>query len=1694
MNTIIFSLLTWMKLMGPYMLFGLYYGLLTTLPMGPPQILCVRSFLLGGNLSGIISLSGSMLAQLITILAIYYSPIYFFLLKPHVLTIVVVPYTLFFCLVIKDFPNYDTLRPVTSITDSRLIRLFLISFMFQIFNPILLPNPVLNRLTYLVFFRYSTNKIFVFAALWGWLIGQATFNYFSKLLLIRVKRDSPMLYILAKRSIYTTFSIVSITEAVAYLGRAPVSLWTKKFLNESQDKEIAFWEIAEYPDLSWWFFKPWPFSFFDPSRENRGNRFVKNCRTEGTSSFYKGRTSTYFFTKGLTDGKERLSFAALPSLSISEKYIDKYMAKSPRSIRTDFLSRNWVSEKLIRAKLFQKELTGRVKILDTGSCFSKAIRKRTRLTSGKKNKIPFNYDPFANNLRIRIPISQTFLTVEEFSLTHWEWDQLQAAKRSRGKIGITRKNALKDWLSAKKRKWKNQDFEYYLPWETLSRRSLRIFQFIFQNRVDYDVQKIFKKIKSLSQDNITWEEIINLEHEDRVLFLTYLNEDKICSQSNQISLFKPTLVYNYDKEKVITAGKRIRKLHKIEDLTMDLARNIAIYFDNDWDGPGGDSDFRYRKLRNVGIILPKGKPRWAKWVRRYAKVSDFRRKLLKGSMRSRRRKTLLWKALQEKIRSPFFIRSVEVPILFKLPVDQLKTVGPRAWLSEVEKDVNYGFEEHILDISALPKENLSQESILARSAIAARTDIGPIHSGRGYMLVFQSKFRKFIKLPALIVFKSFVRILFRQESEWKKDWMKWKKEIHINCTFDGEEFSQYDLPPRWSKEGIQIKIVYPVRLKLWQRGKSRKQLILQKEYIETGLNKNKKIKNKLKRNKPKFTYLTVLGYQTDIPFGTIQKESYFWKPVQKKLISTCKRSLPRQIKHAYQSIGLNFEKVFNLRSMLLKIKGFNFLLNYNSKGEIPNNFNSNENYWMKTFDSITETGKPNSTILKQIDKSIAVGGEIHPATSLSKLIVAEDRVKDKIVLGSATVNSVKLLDKRMEEDRLNSEEILVDPLPTDLVLVNKNSSNFTRFKNKQPIDYEERAVNLRAFFVESVEECFWMLIKSFFTFDRILSQSVNESLVLHKELVKLLKRIESKKDSSPKNIFSRFGLSSQACLYVDLWNVGVEKNLDLSLLTFDEKINKNIGKKAIRDSYGNVISNPLSTEKTFLFTTAKNPSPVKKDYCLKNSVSTFDKKTNNKFFSEHIAKYLKKLGFSKKLRNFDEKTWNNWLDCFYKYNLPSPAWHEIAPQHWKSGLKKFEIKKYLANELKYNVSQRKVHNYSIYANRYFLINRLRNFNRIQKHRNLLHNLIDFARHGDIQTFSVQQNIFAQRFRCKNRIQKISERVGKDKIDKFVRSQTLNEKFIDKLKLDLMLWLDPNVTKTKRFLWDKNKPKRLQNPLFKDSDDYSLLLDINSRFQKVINDLYQILLEEREDADFIYRWKWRFDTELDNFKNLIALTRMLENDQDLVTLCVNTEVDLDLLNFRLNAKTRLSILQTLSMISAYRLPIVFDDQNLLYKIINPGLKLRSRSKNRAKKRLYKKIYNDSYISKMFHLVDEQNCKQSYIYNIDDLLLLRRRREFRFLRCFLISRNSHSWRYYDQLISETEKDQKSNRQYPIHLLKLSETQKIKRFLWPSHRLEELACTGRFCLGALTESRFTALKFRMYPIIPTQKRNKRKKERRI
>nr|YP_009427271.1 conserved hypothetical chloroplast protein ycf1 [Onoclea sensibilis]ASU95876.1 conserved hypothetical chloroplast protein ycf1 [Onoclea sensibilis] len=1687
--------LTGLKLMSPYILFGLYYGLLATLPVGPSQILCMRSFLLGGNIGGLASLSGLMLAQLATAISIYSSPIYIWLSKPHLLTIAAIPYMVVFCLTINDLPNYQILRPVTSLRDSRLIGLFINSFLFQILNPILLPNPVLARLTHLLSYRYGNNLVFVATSFLGWLSGHIVFSYLSKLLLIRVKKDSPIIYLLVKRAIYTTFSIVFVANALIYLGRAPVPFWTIKFMNESHDKEMSFWEIADYWDFSWWSFKPWPNSFFDPSRENRSNRFIRNSRSDINSSFYKIKTSTYYFRKCLTDGKQRLCIAALPSLSIFEKQLEKSLLGSHKFAGTYSSYRGWILHKLVKNKIFQEELVNRVKVLDTGSLFSKAMGKKTRLVGGGGRRVPHAYDPFVNNLRVRIPVPQTFLTGDELALTGWYSTELETRKKfGKGRdVATAKKNLIEDWISSSNGRLRRRGGNP-LPWETLPAKARRMFQFMFKNRVlyDYDVQKILRKLKSPSGPVVTWEEIMNLDPEDRALFLTYIKQEENCYKLDLIS--SPNRFSVSGRKRPLNSKRAVRTLHRIEDLSVNLARNNELYFDTEFDFPGADGDIRHRKLRNVGFTFAKGKPRSTKLVKRYARISDFRRKFLKGSMRSRRRKTLLWRALQEKVRSAFFLRLMEIPNLLQLPVEQLTGSGAEKSFTGSKKITGYQFGQQLTRLS-LAKKTLSQ-SKLARSAVAARSDIGPIHNGRGYMLVFQSRFRKFIKLPALIVFKTFGRMLLRQNSEWNKDWTKWKREIHINCTFDGEEFSQDQLPPRWSREGIQVKVVYPFRLKPWHSSGEKKRLTTRKRYMKADSIGDQKSKNKqkFKQKRPRFTYLTVLGYQTDIPFGSIQKQPPFWRPVRKELIRACGEGFSLGIKQAYRFLDSKFNLGKMLEPSLILLREFNLFL---KPGGVSADSVSTRNTRIRPL-PISDTNKTlelDLTFGKGKSRgSIDVGEEVQLASDADKQLVTRESDTNKFVANNYVTGLPNPLNGGVDIDQPDTETTQVDELASNYRLRDTDLANFMKFDEEELTGFRELALKLYILIAEAIEKSFLVTSISYLKVSRNLCYYSDELVALRAQLAEVIDATIQETDwvfPRSKNRLSQFSKTQrlpQAYLHNSIWDLGVKKHLNLDLLATGSRSSRGEGVGSDLGQSGthyqpeqppaySVESSSLSIRYDSTISSSRRINN-----CADISFGRATSEIGKEFFSEQILKCIEEWGFLNKLCDLDASSWSKWLDCFPEYNLPLALWHDVAPYRWRISSdclnELSSIGKKIVNEREYHIPRGESHNYSIYAKKPLLRDRVRNLSRLRRRRYLLQGLIDFAPNGGVQKFSTRRDAAAQRFCCENRISKMNEVRGGG-VSRFSDLRTSGSEMKFNSKFDLIPWLVTDFARAKGLF--KKKIRKSRDPVLKDNMTYGIVLDINRRFQKVSDELYEIMLDEREDADYLFRWKWKSEAKLENLRSLTALARMLGDDRDLVTLCANTGVDSELLDLYFNATTKLRLFHDLSILSAHRLPILFDDQNLVYKIINPLLKFKSRLRNRSKKRLYRKIYSDTYISKLSLIATEANKKWSHIYNIGDLLLPRRRREFRFLRSLLMSRSAKSGAYYLDSeidpISEIEQIRGSEESEP---LELGEVQRVKRFLWPSHRLEELACTGRFCFNTITGSRFAILKIRMYPII--------------
>lgn len=179
----------------------------------------------------------------------------------------------------------------------------------------------------------------------------------------------------------------------------------------------------------------------------------------------------------------------------------------------------------------------------------------------------------------------------------------------------------------------------------------------------------------------------------------------------------------------------------------------------------------------------------------YLEEPDFRRAVIKDSMRVQRRKMVIWGPSQGNPHSPLFLEKMED---FPFPISDLMKLffNIRDWLGKKS-------EFEILDQQFQIKKN-NQEDV-----IEFWENIPYAQKSRSVLLLAQSIFRRYIKLPLLIIAKNIGRILLRQSPEWYEDFQDWNREIYLKCNYNGLQFSKTEFPKNWLIEGFQIKILYP---------------------------------------------------------------------------------------------------------------------------------------------------------------------------------------------------------------------------------------------------------------------------------------------------------------------------------------------------------------------------------------------------------------------------------------------------------------------------------------------------------------------------------------------------------------------------------------------------------------------------------------------------------------------------------------------------------------------------------------------------------------------------------------------------------------------------------------------------------------------------------------------------------------------
>jgi len=699
--------------------------------------------------------------------------------------------------------------------------------------------------------------LFVTSSFVGWIIGHILFMKWIGLLLVWIRQNRYIRkYIRSNKylvselknsmSMAGIFSIFLFLTCVYYLGRIPSPIFSKKlnkldkmeeeeefdmeeeeeFDNNRQvdymygNQEILKFKILEKnkkdEEKSFFLFeKPLLTFFFDYNRWNRPLRYIRK-RNKNFKGSARREASQYFFYTCQSDGKQRISFTYPPSLSTFGEMIARRISLSTlEKLSADELYNEWLYTNKEKKNNLNNEFINRIETLETVFLSLNILETKTRLynaeTKKKKNFLvklgntePKNknclvkmYDPFLNGMyRGRMKKFFSSSIINETSIEN-----------------CTETSEL------------NQIHDILLP---------------YPNSPEYE-QKIERSEKKQ----------VKMDSNNRLNFslnaiLTNPKREKKSIGINKIGKKPPRWSYKLINELEQHFKKRRKEQGVMQGLDHQLRtrRFKRIAFLTRSRRSFKKSHFKnynlYRKFnRDSGFIS-------------YLEEPDFRRAVIKGSMRAQRRKMVIWGPSQGNPHSPLFLEKMED---FPFPISNLMKLffNIRDWLGKKS-------EFEILDQQFQIKKNNQED------AMEFWDNIPYAQKTRSVLLLAQSIFRRYIKLPFFIIVKNIGRILLRQSPEWYEDFQDWNREIYLKCSYNGLQFSKTEFPKNWLREGFQIKILYPFHLKPWHRSK----LLLSDS-------------DRKQQDDFDSCFLTVLGMETEYPFGPPRKTPSFFEPIFKDI-------------------------------------------------------------------------------------------------------------------------------------------------------------------------------------------------------------------------------------------------------------------------------------------------------------------------------------------------------------------------------------------------------------------------------------------------------------------------------------------------------------------------------------------------------------------------------------------------------------------------------------------------------------------------------------------------------------------------------------------------------------------------------------------------------------------------------------------
>ena len=996
-----------LKLLNSTVVIGLYYGFLTTASIGPSYLFLIRARVMEkGSQTEIAATTGFITGRLMMFISIYYGPLHLALNRPHTLTFLTLPYLLF-NYVHKNDKHYYSLdggwelypdsnldsgyKNPNSIRNFRTCKVFFNNLFFQLLNPLLLPSSILIRLMHIYLFRSNNKLLFLTSSFVGWLIGHIFLMKCFGLVLVWLKKKNSIKskitmrfdkYILLQLRNYMgqIFVVFAFAIFLHYLGRVPLPYfffteemidYDERDLYEIQAAIDAETKETNEEDITIYLSenektsnnmniqkkkKIVPFerslvtTLFDFQRWTRPLRYIENDHFE---TVVRDENSQFFFQTCESDGKKRISFTYPPHLSSFQKIMEKKMdlfKRDKTSYNDNELYNSWRSINKEKKNQLSNELFKRAKILDKkGKNFNPVdvFENRIRLSDDRRKKkcLPKIYDPFLNG-RAR---GESQKSVPPFIGNKTDTTKSILINKIHGLLLCIDSNSaeLEQKIDKFDRKLLFTEMGFFFNLiSKFSEKSVSSLNFdelsLFP---EHEQVKIYSEEKKRKRNFLF--DAIRTNHKNNTFF-----NRKLCSEINEISKEVPRWSYHLIDDLEVVMNQTSRDPH----IRNEYAERVVI-MNTQTQAMGMGIAGKRNKDEPVETVYEIALPA-------FTREPDFNRELITGSVRPQRRKIAILKLWQGygHIHSPLFLEIID-----QYPFGEIFNDIYQHWKEYFRKPDtdNSEFLRYMKAQKEKEKEEAKDRAEARR--IKVEEDWETILYGliiRSFVLLFQSMFRKYILLPALIITKNIIRMLLFQNPEWSEDFRDWRREIHLKCNYPGMPTPNNTLPLDWISYGIQIKILFPFVLKAWHNkpkvpSTEKKKRSIEKRYTE------KRYQNSW--------YLTAYGTMVEALFDHhVPNPFSFLGPILKQITKQLKKDLKNRFRKFYNEREKERKKEDRiLLEELKEIENKNGRLKKEELIEIQKNLpisKSNPMIEESTEKRIKDLNVKTKTILKEIEK------------------------------------------------------------------------------------------------------------------------------------------------------------------------------------------------------------------------------------------------------------------------------------------------------------------------------------------------------------------------------------------------------------------------------------------------------------------------------------------------------------------------------------------------------------------------------------------------------------------------------------------------------------------------------------------------------------------------------------------------------